>query len=428
MPLRLRRGTDAERQSITPKEGELIYVTDTKEIYVGDGSSQGGNLFNTSILYDAAPSLGGNLDLNGKNIVGAGNINIDGTITATGNINLGDGAEDNIIVGGQISSSLIPDADSSYDFGSPSSKWNNGFFQEVFVNTSLVADSVQIKDIYGVDSTVIYESSNDTISVSTVEGNLIGSIIGQDSTVLVDNELNRINTGFLTISDSKLITSNIEGIISIENLDPNGKTRLEFQSNSPSRHIKITGPTDGVNTAGSNIRTFRGDFTSQQSVQAGDTLAADIIEAYDGDNYNITSFVIHRTDPNEIVSLGNIGGRIELRTLTDSNINNFNGVAVDADGFFSINQGDQKARAALDVNGGAIFNLEIEAPAVKSTIVGDDSSILVDGVSGEILGPIRDIEIRGNTGTPTTNTDNLNPTEWLELTVNGSTRYIPLYN
>ena len=44
MALRLRRGTDAERQLITPVQGELIYTTDTKLLYVGDGSTAGGTL------------------------------------------------------------------------------------------------------------------------------------------------------------------------------------------------------------------------------------------------------------------------------------------------------------------------------------------------------------------------------------------------
>ena len=40
--LQVKRGTDAARQTITPVEGELIYTTDTKEVYVGDGSTVGG--------------------------------------------------------------------------------------------------------------------------------------------------------------------------------------------------------------------------------------------------------------------------------------------------------------------------------------------------------------------------------------------------
>ena len=42
MALRLRRGTDAERTLITPLEGELLYVTDTKRLYIGDGLTPGG--------------------------------------------------------------------------------------------------------------------------------------------------------------------------------------------------------------------------------------------------------------------------------------------------------------------------------------------------------------------------------------------------
>lgn len=42
MPLQLRRGTDAQRTAITPAAGEPIWVTDTQELYVGDGSTAGG--------------------------------------------------------------------------------------------------------------------------------------------------------------------------------------------------------------------------------------------------------------------------------------------------------------------------------------------------------------------------------------------------
>ena len=44
MALRLRRGTDAERLLVTPLEGELVYTTDTKKIFVGDGTTIGGTL------------------------------------------------------------------------------------------------------------------------------------------------------------------------------------------------------------------------------------------------------------------------------------------------------------------------------------------------------------------------------------------------
>ena len=44
MPLQLRRGTDSQRTNMsTPlATGELIYVTDTKTIWIGDGATVGG--------------------------------------------------------------------------------------------------------------------------------------------------------------------------------------------------------------------------------------------------------------------------------------------------------------------------------------------------------------------------------------------------
>ena len=43
MALKIRRGSDTVRQTITPSEGELLYTTDTKKIFVGDGSTLGGS-------------------------------------------------------------------------------------------------------------------------------------------------------------------------------------------------------------------------------------------------------------------------------------------------------------------------------------------------------------------------------------------------
>lgn len=42
MAFQFRRGTDAQRQTITPAEGEPLYTTDTYALYVGDGSTLGG--------------------------------------------------------------------------------------------------------------------------------------------------------------------------------------------------------------------------------------------------------------------------------------------------------------------------------------------------------------------------------------------------
>ena len=84
MALQLRRGTNAERAAETFAVGELIYTTDTKQIYVGDGATLGGVLVSNSAGSSPA-SLTQNLNLNGFAITGSG------SITATNFI--GDGSQ-----------------------------------------------------------------------------------------------------------------------------------------------------------------------------------------------------------------------------------------------------------------------------------------------------------------------------------------------
>jgi hypothetical protein len=43
MALKLRQGLSTDRTTITPESGEILYTTDTKALYVGDGTTAGGN-------------------------------------------------------------------------------------------------------------------------------------------------------------------------------------------------------------------------------------------------------------------------------------------------------------------------------------------------------------------------------------------------
>lgn len=50
MGLQIRRGTNAERLTITPADGEPIYITDTDLLYIGDGTTVGGVLVSPAQL------------------------------------------------------------------------------------------------------------------------------------------------------------------------------------------------------------------------------------------------------------------------------------------------------------------------------------------------------------------------------------------
>ena len=76
MTLRIRRGSEVDRLSYTPLEGELIYTTDSKKVYVGDSSTVGGNIITNSL---AGGTLGSNLNTSTYSITNGGNLVINGS-------------------------------------------------------------------------------------------------------------------------------------------------------------------------------------------------------------------------------------------------------------------------------------------------------------------------------------------------------------
>jgi hypothetical protein len=60
-------------------------------------------------------------------------MNVSGDTVIGGNLTLGDEDTDSISFGGEISSSLIPDADITYDVGSSSKRWRYGHIQQISV-------------------------------------------------------------------------------------------------------------------------------------------------------------------------------------------------------------------------------------------------------------------------------------------------------
>jgi hypothetical protein len=51
MSLKIRRGLEADRILITPSVGEFLYTTDTKQVYIGDGITAGGNAITQSVVW-----------------------------------------------------------------------------------------------------------------------------------------------------------------------------------------------------------------------------------------------------------------------------------------------------------------------------------------------------------------------------------------
>ena len=221
MALKLRRGTDAARQNFTPAEGELIYTTDNKQLFVGDGLTPGGNpasgggvvaglsipvgdpYYAEAQLAPNDPFLDGDLHLRGNDIIGTGNINIDGTITATGNINLGDSPADTVDFNALIASDVLPQADKLYKLGSALSgrSWAEVSAQEAYFEQVTMTNDINIigggalrGNVVGADSSLLIDYANSSIPGSAITGTVVANLQGN-----VTGNVNGNVTGNVTL-------------------------------------------------------------------------------------------------------------------------------------------------------------------------------------------------------------------------------------
>jgi hypothetical protein len=218
MPLRLRRGTNTQRLGILPAEGELIYTTDTKNLYVGDGTTIGG-VSVTTLASGMIGNFSGDVNLNTHSLVGIGDINILGNISASGQIS---GAYSGSFYAND--SSLLIDAETGTIVGPYRNSISNvkitggtsgqiittdgsGNLSFTTLNTNNIPSVTNNNGKFlATDGTTIFWDR-----VST-QGDLVGSVYGLDSTLLVDGTNSIVSNGTLKLR-SKYIestTGNIE--------------------------------------------------------------------------------------------------------------------------------------------------------------------------------------------------------------------------
>ena len=273
MSLQIRRGTAAQLSSITPVVGELIFTTDTKAVYVGDGSTQGG----------VPVAVGGSGNVTGTNVLTTG------IVSATGNITGG-----NVRTVGQVSAT-----------GNISANYFLGNGSQL---TGLIASSVDANALTGntLASTVLYSSltavgtlANVSISGNVQGGNLkTGGLISSTGTVTGGNlatggtasATGTITGGNLATGGTASATGNITGgniltaglVSATGNVSGNYlRATLDINAGGNVSATSHTGTTVSVtgNVTGGNITTAgtfsagnlsaSGNITSVGGVQSG---------------------------------------------------------------------------------------------------------------------------------------------------------------
>ncbi len=251
MALRLRRGTDAERQLITPLQGELIYTTDTKLLYVGDGTTAGGTLVtgaggggsatldgltdtdltgasnNDVLTYNSATNKWeavavaepGALSLNNLSDVFLPETPANGAILRFDGLNFTAGDVSDIFKEQQNYKINIVGDDSTIIINTDTNNVTGNFFGNLTGNTNGTHTGAVIGNVTGnLEGNVTGNLEGNVLGTvfGKLDGDMTGSVFADDSTLLVDGVsgtiVGDIETASLRTSETKIALGENAGL------------------------------------------------------------------------------------------------------------------------------------------------------------------------------------------------------------------------
>jgi predicted acyltransferase (DUF342 family) len=108
-------------------------------------------------------------DITGSNLRLTGNADIAGNITLGGNITVGDANTDFVSFGAEISSSIVPDVNNSFDIGSDTKAWRNGYFSgSITVGGEILLGNGTSygEDLTIIGNTTLGNDANDQVNIT----------------------------------------------------------------------------------------------------------------------------------------------------------------------------------------------------------------------------------------------------------------------
>jgi len=348
MPLQIRRGTNTERQSMSQPlaAGELIYVTDTQQLYIGTGATLGG-IPVTGYTDENAQDAAAALFVNGSHTgISFTYDDVDDTINAV------------VSVDGPITDDIIPDVSETYDIGSPAFKFKDLYLSG---NSLFLGDAT----ITSTGTTINLPAGSTVGGVAITQpsglfvGDLQGSVIGDDSTILVNAVNGTLSSRGLTLEDQNIYSTNNEAV-TIYNMTAQ-QTQVKFPMIAAST---INGDILTAGGAWKAIRIVAGKdgLTPSTELESGDVLGVFAIVGLQTNGSDMGSAIGAQVDPAGTVTPSWIPTKLFFgNTPYDSEVETPPLMTFDSFGRLAINQ--QNAQATLDVNGFAKLAILTEEPA-----------------------------------------------------------------
>jgi hypothetical protein len=142
-----------------------------------------------------------------------GDVHATGTITADGNINLGNADTDNIVFGGEVNSDIIPDADNTYNLGSNLKRWYH-----------LYANTV---DVTTINSDYLYIDNYQTAGID-ITGNAISSRFANSDINFVTTGTGGVRLGNLKFFGNT-VTNVVSNAVTVFDQTANGYVKINGQ-------------------------------------------------------------------------------------------------------------------------------------------------------------------------------------------------------
>ena len=411
MPLQIRRGLEAERQAMTLPlaQGELLYVTDDRKLFVGDGSTVGGvaiasytnedaqdaaaALFtsgqhtNISFTYnDSLARINATVNLSQYN----GSITASefrGSIVADDSTLLFNSNTGQLNLQGTIGTPVVPDTTNVYDIGSTSYKFRELYLSgaNIYLGGATIAAvgaTVNLPAGSTVNGVEISTggSSVESDTAPKLGGNLdlngksitgtgnigVTGTISASAGLGGDLSLNgynitgtgSISNGTLTLSQASLTSSSFSGHgngygIQIGSEANAQGTTLKFAQADNTSSLYIKNKANILPSVSKvTFEAVGSSFSSPTTVTAGHYVSVFAFNTYDPDTTSSlpTGLFAARTDPNGIVASGVANGKLEFATAggtSGSLVLRY--MTFDSLGRLAVNQ--ETAQATVDING-----------------------------------------------------------------------------
>ena len=235
-----------------------------------------------TVNINSSTNITGDLDV-------TGNINASGNVTIGGNITIGDQNTDTVTVNARISSNLLPNANITYDLGSPSLQWNNTYLKNLYVTTE-----IQVADFTFSGNTISTLEESITFNTPVGEAVIFNTKLVVDDIDIVNNAIT------VTTADTDLeIQANGTGIIALQS--PTNITG----------NLAVTGNIDAT-----------GNVTIGGNITIGDELTDNVVI-----NASIRSDLVPQTD--NLYDLGSADYRWRNLYVTNFFTDSFNTPTLD---------------------------------------------------------------------------------------------------